>query len=126
MSMRIELPEFVTPALIERAHRRAQNMLGMGQHGLFRQGIRAARAQDPKLLKVLEYAANHLDHRSEAQAGQTRRAVSANAGDQVQFTEVAMWQSAYEICERPHMTDEDLHPFGWIYAAAAEAAGLTH
>ena len=124
--MRIELPDFITPALIERAHRRAQAMLQMGQHGLFRQGVRAAQAKDPKLLKMLEVTANHLDHKSDNQAGQTRRDASSDEGDRVQFTEVAMWQSAYEVCERPHMTLDDLHPFGWLYAAAAEAVGLTH
>lgn len=124
---KIELPDFVTEDRVERAHRRAAILQRDRRHDLFDQGIRAAKAQDPKLLLGLEKIANLLDHKSERQAGMTRRSNHEDTpeGHKVQFTEVAMWQEAYRLADAGGMTKDDLYPFGWLYAAAAEMVGIT-
>ena len=120
---RIELPDFVNQGTVEHAYRRSKLFVHRRMHHMRDQGMRAARARDPKLLLALEYSAEILHGMAEAQYGRTGRDKSTQFSHTVEPTEVQLWKNAYEMCDKG-ADDEGLGPYGWIYAAAAEMAGL--
>ena len=83
------------------------------------QGLRIARARDPKLLVWLERAAEVLERQHENQRGQTRRSTS-DFTQKFEPQVVQMWREAYRTADQ----GSPAAPFGYIYAAAGTFAGL--
>lgn len=122
MPAHIELEDFVTSGMIERAYRRATELLRAHDHTMADIGWRAACDRNPKLLKVLEKGAEIITALSENQTGLTRRS-TFDRGDLprvVEHTEAQLWRQAYEWADK----GEPAAHCRWIYAGAAEAAGL--
>jgi hypothetical protein len=111
----IEVP-FVNERTAERMYQRAKQKQEAGDYGFLERGQRAARARDPRLLRVLEVAAERADAMHERQRGQERRSATDNR--RVEATEVQILRSAYTTLDKG--TPEAA--FGWIYAAATELA----
>ncbi len=119
MSAYVELQEFITYRRVDEAHRRAILAQERGQQNFADTGFRAAMSRDDRMLKVLELAANVLDHEQEAQYGQTMRSRTATPGEQVGTTEAQMWREAYRLCDK----GSPIRNFEWIYGAAAWLCG---
>jgi len=83
-------------------------------------GMRAARARDQKLLKVLEKAAEIMVQEDERQRGQTRRNSDIES-ERRYTTETQMWREAYRMVVENKA--KDVPHLMWIYAAAAFLAG---
>lgn len=115
----VEVEQFITRGSVEWAHRRASEAQRRREQHIADIGMRAARARDPKLLLVLEKAAEVLVRMEEEQVGRTRRTASRYA-DTVELTEVALWRKAYEFADK----GEPLPHLEWIYGAAALLAGF--
>ena len=81
-------------------------------------GMRAARAQDPKLLTILERAANLIHQIDEEQNRENRRTTEV-FGEQRLTTETQMWVEAYKTMDKGDPCENLL----WIYGAAACLAG---
>jgi hypothetical protein len=77
-------------------------------------GMRAARARDPKLLKVLEQASTVMDRASEDQMGRTRRSTDIFSHT-VEHTEVQLVKKAYEFADK----GDPVPALCWIYGCAA-------
>lgn len=82
-------------------------------------GLRAARARDPKMLKIMEKAAEYVTRLAENQNGRTRRS-TANYGEKAEFTEVGLWREAYKAMDEGRA----MYEFQWIYGAGAWLANL--
>ena len=67
MSAYVEIEDFVTPELVERAHRQAIIEQQKSNWAWAMIGMKAARARDPKLLKALEKASDILQQMEEDQ-----------------------------------------------------------
>lgn len=126
----IELPDFVTPGLIERTHARAMTLKELGKknnpraNALLRCGMNMARARHPKMLLFLEKAANHLQQKNQEQQARFRYAEDEREYRASEFSEAATWRTAYEKTLDPGTDERTLfRTWGWIYAAAAEALG---
>lgn len=129
MSAFVELPEFITYARVEEAHRRAS----LNQDASFRgndferersesfanTGMRAARARDPRMLKVLEIAASLLDKAQDDQLGRTMRSQSATHAETFGTTEAQLWRESYRLMDE----GQPIENFKWIYGAAAWLCG---
>lgn len=81
-------------------------------------GMRAARARDEKMLKVMEKATEYIHGLSEDQMGRTRRSTS-NYGETAEHTELGLWREAYRMMDK----GEPMEQFQWIYGAAAWICG---
>lgn len=126
MTAAIELPYRIDLHTVERAQMLANQWKHEGRTSPAQQGLRAARAQDPKILLALEKALEVLDKAAEDQTGRTRRDYSRNStnamSDRAVPLEVGVWRSAYETATKG---EGAAHPnFSWIYAAAGVLAGL--
>lgn len=122
MPNHVELPNFVTARAAERAYGRAMEMLKTRDHDMATIGMRAARDRNPRIMAALDQVAEHVVKIGEEQFGRTRR-TTFDRGDLprvVEPTEAALWRQAYEWADK----GEPLEQFMWIYAAAAEVAGL--
>lgn len=108
----------ITPNRLEDAVRRMRDDAQAGRVNLAEQGMRAARARDPKLLRALDRGIEVLDRMAEDQGGRTRR-TGAFAERSIP-TEVTLWREAYTRADR----GEAPQHFAWIYACAADLAGL--
>lgn len=117
-----EITEFVTPRAVESIYRRATEV----HNNLSRytsqieQGMRAAKARDPRLLTVLEKGAALLDQLADEQYGRTRRDPSAPFSMRVPITEAKFWQEAYRLADQ----GDPLPQAGHLYAAAGMFAGV--
>lgn len=118
--MSIEIQDDVTAGRVEAAYRRAKLAQQRHEDNFARTGLRAARARDPKLLLVLEKAANVLDRMAEDQLGRTRRTTDIYAFT-VEPTEVQMWKKAYEVVDKG--IHADMHAFAWVLGGAAVLCG---
>ena len=118
--MRIDLPMPINRRTVEKAHAMAIRGPQDKAYGFMQAGMRAARAQDPKLLLAMDKAANVMDALAERQQGRTRRDTGTVHSNRVESTEVQLWREAYRLCDE----GVPLAHFGWIYAAAAWLAGL--
>ena len=119
MAARIEIEEFITPARVEAAHGMAQKAMALRNQQFATVGWRAARAGDPKMLVVLEKAANILDKMTDAQYGRTMRSPDADHGETKGTTEAQLWRNAYTTMDNG--TPEQ--NYEWIYGAAAWLCG---
>jgi hypothetical protein len=118
LAAHIEIEEFVTPVSVEYAYGRAIKERDKHNLSFADVGLRAARARDPKLLKVLEQASNILHQMDEDQNKENRRTTHIH-GETFMTTETKLWMEAYR------MVDEGtpIEHLKWIYAAAAFLAG---
>jgi len=126
----IELPDFMTPALVERTHARAMVLKELGKknnaraNALLRCGMNMARARHPRMLLFLEKAADHLQQKNQEQQARFRYAEDGREYKAAEFSEAATWRTAYEKALEPGMDERTLfRTWGWIYAAVAEALG---
>ena len=115
----IEVPEWLNEQTIERAYGRAMQALERHDEGFAEVGLRAARARDPRLMKVLEHGANILAKVVDRQWGRYQRNTE-HFGHKAELTELGLWRQAYEWADK----GEPLYEFKWIYGCAAEVAGL--
>lgn len=129
----IELPDFVTPELIERTYRRAMAIQDAGHvrstsswwskhraRHLRHVGVKMAMARDPKLLLFLEKAAEHLRRMNDEQKSRIEQQGFAKTD----FSEYALFRTAYEKALEPKRDEAALASiWGWIYASACEALG---
>ncbi len=126
----IELPDFVTPELIERTYNRALHLQNHGREPWWNGGRRArmlrtvgvkmAMARDPKLMLFLEKGAEHLRRMNDAQKSR----MSQHGYQTTDFGEFSLFKTAYEKCLDPKKDELFLHDtLGWIFAACAEALG---
>jgi hypothetical protein len=117
---RIELDEFVNFKSVEYAYARSIKERDRHNQAFGELGLRVAKARDPKLLMVLDKAANVMIKEDDKQRGQTRH-TSENESERRYTTETQMWREAYRMvdegkaAEVPHLM--------WIYAAAAFLCG---
>jgi len=121
----VELDGFITVERVEWAHREANKAHERGHQMFAAIGLKAAKARDDRMLKVLEQAANLLHQMSEDQMGQTRRS-SVNTDNHrmsAEHTEVAMWREAYRLMDEGIDPATKVHPLEWIYGAAALLCG---
>jgi len=119
MGARIELEDFITPGRLEYAYGLACRYQMEGRQSFADVGWRAAKAQDSKLLKVLEIGANILDKMTDAQYGRTMRSPDASFGETKGTTEAQLWRNAYTTMDNG--TPEE--HYVWIYGAAAWLCG---
>jgi hypothetical protein len=116
----IELEDTLTFARWEHAWKCMERARESDRQIVAATGMRAAKARDGKLLKILEQAANIMDKAAEDQQGRTRReSTPTREGDKVEYTEVQLVKRAYEFADK----GEPLAQLCWIYGAAALAAG---
>lgn len=116
----MELPYAIDQRHVEQAHAMALEAQRRQAMNVLEAGMRLAHAKHPKLLAVLDQAANVLDKMADDQYGQTRRSISASRAEQVTPTETSLWREAYKAADQ----GAPLRHFGWIYGAAAWLAGL--
>ena len=114
----IELEDTLTFARWEHAWKCMERARASDRQIVAATGMRAAKARDGKLLKILDQAANLMDKAAESQQGRTRRS-SEIEGERVEYTEVQLVKRAYEFADK----GEPLAQLCWIYGAAALAAG---
>ena len=114
----IEIQDQLTFARWEYAWKRMQRAREADRMDIAAVGMRAARSRDPKLLKVLEQAANLMDAACEAQMGRTRRAAEIE-GFKIEPTEVQLVKEAYRMVDQ----GTPIQNFCWIYATAAIVLG---
>jgi hypothetical protein len=119
LSAYVELQEFITFPRVDEAHRRAIAAQERRHQNFADTGYRAALARDPRMLKVLELAANAIDREQESQFGQTMRSRTATPGEQSGTTEAQLWREAYRLCDEGN----PIRNFEWIYGAAAWLCG---
>jgi len=148
----IELPEFMNGRVIERTYRRMMDLQDAGgsravigaqapmQEEAARRtrptkrlswrarfdathykriGLRMAVARDPRLLLFLEKGAEYLRARNDEQRSMIEQLGYVKANE---FSEFALWRTAYEKAVEPKQDVEAMHDiWGWVYAAVAEA-----
>ena len=114
----IELETTLTFPRWEDAWRRMEKARASDRMTVAQVGMRAAKARDPKLLKVLDQASNLMDRAAEEQQGRTRRS-SIVEGERVEYTESQLVKKAYEFADK----GEPLPQLIWIYGTAALVLG---
>ena len=119
MAAYVELEDWVTIEAVEDAHRRAMQEMENPRSTFGEIGWRAAKARDPKLLKVLEIAANQITQLEENQRREERRTTQWFAYQRFS-TETQLWTEAYNTVDR----GTPVVQLQWIYGAAAKLAGF--
>ena len=101
------------------AYNRAQKEQERHNMAFYDIAMRAARERDPRVLMVLEKAANAITAEDDRQRGVTRSHSDTPFNQQRYTTDTQMFQKAYES-----MDNGVVEPaLGWIYAAGAFLAG---
>lgn len=124
----IELPEFMSGAVVERTYRRMRELQdrarepfwngGMRARAFRDRGMRMARARDPRMLLFLEKGAEYLRARNDEQASRFAQEGYARTD----FGEYALWREAFLKATEPQQHDDVMYGlYGWVYAAVAEA-----
>jgi len=119
MAAYIELDNYVCPQSVEYAYRRCQVEMKRGNENFADVGMKAAKARDPKLLKVLDLCANVMINLEENQRRDSMR-TSLIESEKIYTTETQMFREAYRMCDE----GTPLINFRWIYGAAALLAGF--
>ena len=104
---------------VEWAHKRAHEEQAKKHWRWAEIGLRAAKARDDKMMRILEKAAEIIDKEEENQRGETRRSADVYSA-QIETTETQMWKAAYKTADAG--TPEEA--LMWIYGAAACLAGI--
>jgi len=120
--MAIEFESFITPAMVEEAHRQAMLAQEQRRQSFADTGWRAALARDSKLLKALEIGAETIEKVSENQFGRTMRTAAEEDKHKYQqgTTESQLWREAYRLCDE----GRPIRNFEHIYGAAAWLCGF--
>jgi hypothetical protein len=118
--MELPLGRTVNPNSVEHMHVRSIALRERWDRSRIEQGIRAARAREPKLMFVLEQATEVLDGMVESQMGSTMRSSGTEFAHRVPPTEMQIWREAYRTADEGQAMDQ----FGAVYAAAGEFAGV--
>jgi hypothetical protein len=119
----IELPDFVTEPVVERAYRRSLELQRSGEgsalgRALRIRGMNMARDRNGRFLKFLELGAEILRRKNDEQAGQFK----AHGYAKTDFNEYTTWRTAYEKAVDPEQHERTMFKiWGWVYAAVAEA-----
>lgn len=127
----IELPDFVTGPIVERTYARMIYLQdrarepwwngGRRARQLREVGVRMALARDARLLLFLEKSAEYLRARNDEQLSRIAQLGYAKAPE---FSEFALFRTAYEKAVEPRRDEAALHAtWGWVYAACAESLG---
>lgn len=120
----VELPDFVNERLVEHLDRRHHALADQAKRDpwLMDRAQRAAKAarNEPKMLRLLDEAANLLDAWNEQRNGQTQRQTSTPYGLRVPPQSVTAWREAYRCADEK----KDAPELGWIYLSCAEYLGL--
>ena len=111
--------EEMSIADVEWAHRRCLEEQQKQNWRWAEIGLRAAKARDDKMLRIMEKAAELIDKEEESQRGETRRSADKYS-EQVATTETQMWVAAYKTMDKG--TPEEA--LMWIYGAGACLAGI--
>ena len=115
----VEVEEFVTAGRVEWAYRKAMEAQHFRKQRFADVGWRAAQDRDPRLLKVLECAANIVSKMDEEQRGRTRRAMDTPFSESVETTVTQMFRGAYETVDKGTPS----RALEWIYGSAALMCG---
>lgn len=115
----VEVEEFVTPGRVEWAYRKAMEAQHFRKQRFADVGWRAAQDRDPRLLKVLECAANIVSKMDEDQRGQTRRGSDVAYAEQRETTVTQLFKAAYETVDKGTPS----RALEWMYGAAALMCG---
>ena len=84
--------------------------------------MRAAKARDPKMMKVLELCAEVMQELQENQSRETRRSSDFHP-DTVEFTEYQLFREAYRMADEGK--HETMEHFLWIYGACGYLCGYS-
>lgn len=114
----MELDNFVNLKSVEYAYGRSIREQERNNTAFAEVGLRAARRRDPKLLMVLDKAANILIKEDDNQRGQTRMN-SEIESERRYTTETQLWREAYKMVDQGTPVENLV----WIYAAAAFLCG---
>lgn len=127
-----EIPDFVTPRVVEDIYRRSVELRRLQEnerHRLFRQTTRALKARDPRLLIILDKGSEIMARLAEEQYGRTNR-TATDLPQRVPPTEARIWTEAYRLADEGGAIDPgasvEYSPFHELYTAAAMFAGLVH
>ncbi len=133
-----ELPDFVTPQLIEAVVQRAMFAQDFalnhphhdGCKQWMKRGVRAAQDRNRWLMKLLDQGAEHLRRLNDAQQDR----FASNDADpnrpehlhgvdlrKQDFTEFSQWRAAYETADTSGRNGAQHAVFAWLYGAAYEA-----
>lgn len=120
----IEIPEWLNGRLFERVYERAKYLRDRERSNYSRrmveQGLRRAKDQDPRMLKLLDHGANYLQHRNDEQ--KSRFAQEGFSTRNTEFSEFSSWREAFILASEPRSREDTKYGVHqWIYAAAAEA-----
>ena len=115
----VEVEEFVTPGRVEWAYGKAMEAQHYRKQRFADAGWRAAQDRDPRLLKVLECAANVVTKMDEDQRGQTRRGSDVAYAESVETTVTQLFRGAYETVDK----GTPVRALEWIYGAGALMCG---
>lgn len=130
MSREVDWESELTPGRIEYAYGLANKMLQARNEGWAEVGLRAAKAQDKRLLRALERMAESTHKLEEHQFGQVKRSISAKFGETRGTTEHQLCREAWRLADQGQLgedaqgnvVDARVH-FKWIYGAAAWLCG---
>lgn len=116
------LPRDMTDGAAEEVFRRANRAAHQSAPNLAyaEQGMRAARAHDPVLVKGMEALAERMDALAESQHGQFRRDASTAYAWRLEPSQVKMAKEAYRLLDEGKPSEH----FAFLYAAMAEFQGL--
>lgn len=116
---RIETP-FVTLKTVEQAFRYSKIWHREDKRTFAQIGMRAARAQDPKLIAALGKAFEILEKESEARWGEHQRKESTSFQEKATLQEVAFFRELFVTAKEGRPVSE----LEWGYAAGAWLAGF--
>lgn len=102
---------------VGRAWQRACDAQANDLRPFAQKGMRAARARDARMLKVLEQGAEILREWSDER--EHERAMHRPDAPKIDATEFSMWREAYKAAD----AGEPMPQMMWVYGAAAELAG---
>jgi len=102
----------------ERIYARAQRLNRANNYHAVHKGMRVARDGNTRLIRTMEQCAEHLERVEERQRGETRR--MARDSMRAHATEASMFREAYRTLD----AGDPAPAFGYLYAAAAEYAGI--
>jgi hypothetical protein len=108
----------VTRRAVEGIYARSRRLFDIQATDFASKGMRAAKAQDPTMMRTLEACAETMEAIEESQRGETRR--SAKDAMRAKSHEASMFREAYRLADSGKA---DL-VFAYIYTAVAEYAGV--
>ena len=115
--MSVEILEWVNRRTISQVWEMACDAQARNAATFAKKGMRAARARDATLLKVLDQGATVLEQWSRER--EEERIRLRPDAPRIDATEYSMWKAAYESADR----GDPMPQMMWVYGAAAHLAG---